>query len=189
MASMPSHYRSTPTGSDGGADPPCRTTTTYTHHVNNNCKYETPSSLQLINPINTAAATPPHIIHNTTNYRWQWYWYWYCRIGNGHQSATSTYSVPSSEFYETTIVEKTTSRNNNRPKPVATPSRASWRMISLYCWLLVMPWQKEGVRGHLTRVAECSKRVIYNVKCWCMYVYLPWPTIDIIYNNQPWWLI
>ena len=46
MASTPSHRRSTPTGSDGGADLTCLRIKQHTHHVRKNCKYETPSSLQ-----------------------------------------------------------------------------------------------------------------------------------------------
>ena len=103
-----------------------------THHVNNNCKYETPSSLQWL-IIVTATVTPPPINHDNIP-----------TVDDGAaiptvrerllNTTTSTYSVPSSD--ETTIVE-TTSRNNNRPKPVAPPSSACRCMIlSLYCWLL-----------------------------------------------------
>ena len=54
------------------------------------------------------------------------------------------------KFMKQRSSKQTTSRNNNRPKPVAPPSRACRRMIlSLYCWLLFMPLcHVKGARGH-----------------------------------------
>ena len=63
---MPSPYRPSPTGGDGGADLTCLRIK-HTHHVKIANDETTPSSsLQLINSTNTAAATPPPIIHNAT---------------------------------------------------------------------------------------------------------------------------
>ena len=54
-------------------------------------------------------------------YRWPWWWFYCVGIINAISDCVD--------------VLRTTSRNNNRSKPVAPP--CTTRMISFYCWLLV----------------------------------------------------
>ena len=72
-ASVPSPYRPTPTGGDGGADLTClRNQTKQTHHLNKNCKWwnNAFAVIAIINWYGPVTPPPPPINHDI--YRWRW---------------------------------------------------------------------------------------------------------------------
>ena len=81
--------------------------------------------------------TSPHIIHNAMQLPLAVVLILIlpCREWPSIPATTSMYSYLPPNFSKQRSSEQTTSRNN-KPKPVAPPSRACRRMISFYCWLL-----------------------------------------------------